>query len=52
MKVRLDPISIVVLSILLGWGWTELTTEPICEKQIERNGVMYTIPVKCAVIPA
>lgn len=51
MKVRMDPISIVVLSILLGWGWTELTTEPVCEKQIERDGVMYTIPVQCDTIP-
>ncbi|NGZ18021.1 hypothetical protein G6Z94_11790 [Vibrio aestuarianus] len=51
MVLRLDPIAIVILSILMGWGWTELTTEPICEKQIERNGEQYIIPIKCATIP-
>lgn len=53
MIVRLDPISIgfVVLSIILSWGWTELTTEPICKKQIERGGELYTVTVDCSSIP-
>ena len=51
MKARIDPITVVIVSILLGWGWTELTTEPVCEQEVVREGVTYTIPIKCDIIP-
>ncbi|MBD8514303.1 hypothetical protein L6J37_01770 [Photobacterium sp. WH77] len=51
MKVRLDPIALIVVSILLGWGWTEVTTEPVCQQEMVQQGVRYTIPIKCSDIP-
>ncbi|MCM0147695.1 hypothetical protein [Photobacterium galatheae] len=51
MKVRLDPIALIVVSIILGWGWTEMTTEPICQQEMMQQGVRYTIPIKCSDIP-
>lgn len=51
MKARIDPITIVVISILLGWGWTELTHEPVCEQSVVRQGSEYTIPIHCDTIP-
>ncbi|MGF1723093.1 hypothetical protein [Photobacterium nomapromontoriensis] len=51
MKARIDPIAIVIISLLLGWGWTELTSEPVCEEQEVRDGVTYIIPVECDTIP-
>tara|TARA_Y100000588_G_scaffold367345_1_gene433935 strand:- start:3705 stop:3875 length:171 start_codon:yes stop_codon:yes gene_type:complete len=52
MKIKLDPISVIIVSILLGWGWTELTTEPVCQQEIIKNDVKYTMPVSCSVINA
>lgn len=52
MKLKIDPLSVVIVSILLGWGWTELTTEPVCQKEVIQNDVKYTIPVNCSVVTA
>ncbi|WP_215407610.1 hypothetical protein [Vibrio gigantis] len=43
-------IEAIVLSILLGWGWTELTTEPVCQQEIIKQGVKYSVPVNCSVV--
>ncbi len=43
-------IEAIVLSILLGWGWTEITTEPVCQQEVIKSGVKYTMPVNCSVI--
>ena len=52
MIVKVDPVTIVILSILLSWGWTEITTEPICKEEVIKQGVKYSVPIKCSEIPA
>ncbi|WP_158161250.1 hypothetical protein [Grimontia hollisae] len=51
MKARMDPLTVVIVSILLGWGWTKLTHEPVCQKHIIKDGVTYEMPVYCDTIP-
>ncbi|MDX1300888.1 hypothetical protein [Photobacterium sp.] len=50
MKVKMDPLTVVIVSILLGWGWTEVTRKPICQQEIMKDGVKYTMPVSCSVL--
>ena len=33
MKLRLEPITAIIVSVLLGWGWTKATSQPTCEVQ-------------------
>ena len=47
MKLRLDPITVVVVSILLGWGWYEIVDEPICDVKEIHNGKEVLVPYKC-----
>ena len=29
MKLKIEPITLTVLAILMGWGWMEIVDEPI-----------------------
>lgn len=51
MKTKIDPITFVILSILLSWGWTKLTHEPACKQKIIKQEVEYIIPVDCDTVP-
>lgn len=48
MKTRMEPLTIVIVSILLGWGWTQMTNEPICYLIEESNEQEVIRPVKCS----
>lgn len=39
MRLKVDPISIVIISVLLGWGWMEVTAQDTCQitEQITPN---------------
>lgn len=43
-------IEAILLSIVLSWGWTEFTTEPICQQEVIKDGVKYTMPISCSVL--
>ncbi len=51
MKLRMDPLVTGILILLLGYGLTEVTSEPSCEKTIVSNNEKYTIPFDCEDIP-
>lgn len=35
MKLRLEPITAIVVSILLGWGFQQAVSKPTCEIQTQ-----------------
>lgn len=49
MILRIEPITTVIIAILLGWGWTQVTTDhrPICYQQLSNENVVYHKPVYC-----
>lgn len=49
MILRVEPITTVIIAILLGWAWTQVTTDhrPICYQQLSDENVVYHKPVYC-----
>lgn len=47
MKLRIDPISLIVISILAGWAWYEATNEPVCYVNETVDGKEVIKPVYC-----
>ncbi|MEZ8238633.1 MULTISPECIES: hypothetical protein [Vibrio] len=47
MKLYIEPISAILLSILLGWGWSKITSEPICQVEEVHNEQKVLIPKYC-----
>jgi glycerate-2-kinase len=35
MKLRIEPITAIVVSILLGWSFNQITSKPTCEIQTQ-----------------
>lgn len=44
----MDPVTAIILSIFLSWGWTEFTNEPICKVEEIHNGKVVSVPRKCS----
>lgn len=48
MKVRMGPITAIVISVLIGWGWYKVTDPgPICQVQEQIDGKTVFVPVAC-----
>jgi hypothetical protein len=49
MKLMLEPITAIVVAVLLGWGWNEVVTDdrPICQLEVSNGEVTYHKPVHC-----
>lgn len=48
MKLRIDPVVTVCISILLAWGWAELMNEPVCQVEETHNGKLVLVPKLCS----
>ncbi|MGF1905259.1 hypothetical protein [Aliivibrio salmonicida] len=51
MIVKVDPLVTGLIILALGWGLNKLTSEPICEKTIIKDGAEYSIPIYCSEVP-
>ena len=47
MKLRLEPISAIIISILLGWGWHQATNKPVCYVHETIDNQTVVKPVLC-----
>lgn len=48
MIVRMEPITAIVISVLIGWGWYKVTDPgPICQVQEQIQGKTVLVPVPC-----
>lgn len=47
MKLRLDPITGIILAVLIGWGWNQATSKPICQVEETHNGKTVLVPKYC-----
>lgn len=50
MKLRLEPITGIIIAIVLGWGWTEVVTDdrPVCFLELQtKEDRTYHKPVYC-----
>lgn len=49
MKLRIEPITLILVSILLSWGWSEATKEDrvVCQVQEEIKGKTVLVPKYC-----
>lgn len=49
MKVRMEPITAIIISVLIGWGWYKVTDPgPICQEQEQIDGKTVFVPKPCA----
>ena len=48
MKVNLEPIASIIVSILLAWGWSSLTSEPICQVEEIHDNQKVLVPKFCS----
>lgn len=48
MKLRIDPVSVICISILLTWGFTKFTDEPVCQVEEVHNGQKVLVPKYCS----
>ena len=48
MIVHLEPITAIIIAVLLGWGWAEITDPgPICQVQEQHHGKTVLAPQRC-----
>lgn len=48
MKLKMEPITVIVLSVLIGWGWYKVTDPgPICQVQEQIQGKSVLVPIPC-----
>lgn len=50
MKVRMDPISIIIVSLLIGWGFNHVTAKSdrqVCQVEEVHNGQKVMVPHYC-----
>lgn len=49
MIVRLEPITAIVVAVLLGWAWNTATAPgPVCQVQEVHQGKTILVPRPCA----
>lgn len=48
MKLRIDPVSVIFISILLTWGFAKFTDEPVCQVEEVHNGQKVLVPKYCS----
>ncbi|CZF87169.1 hypothetical protein GMA8713_05227 [Grimontia marina] len=48
MKLRIEPVSAICISILLAWGRAKLTNEPICQVEEIHKGKTFLVPKYCS----
>ena len=49
MIVRLEPITAIVVAVLLGWAWNTATAPgPVCQVQEQHQGKTVLVPRPCA----
>jgi hypothetical protein len=48
MIVRLEPITAIVVAVLLGWAWNTATAPgPVCQVQEQHQGKTVLVPHPC-----
>ncbi|HDX8614907.1 TPA: hypothetical protein RQN55_001047 [Aeromonas dhakensis] len=48
MIVRLEPITAIVVAVLLGWAWNTATAPgPVCQVQEVHQGKTVLVPYPC-----
>lgn len=49
MRLRLEPITAIIVAVVLGWGWNEAVTDdrPICQLKVDNGDLVYYKPVYC-----
>ena len=49
MKLYMEPITAIIVSVLLGWGWWEVMDDgPVCYVQEQIEGQTVYRPVPCS----
>lgn len=49
MILRMEPITAIIVAVILGWGWTQLMHEgPICQVQEVHEGKTVLVPKLCS----
>ena len=49
MKLKMEPITAIIISVLIGWGWYKVTDPgPICQVQEQIDGKTVFVPKPCA----